>query len=244
MNPNLPDNVRQLAPGESFQFKCHPGVACFTECCRMLDLALTPYDVLRLSKHLHLTGSAFLDQYAVIEQEEGDSFPQVFLAMVDDGRASCPFVSKDGCAVYADRPGACRTYPLGRGAFRGPDGSQQEIHVLISEPHCKGFGEEHNQSSSEWNDDQELSLYNSINDEMLALLQHPHIINGMRLNESQAGQFIMALYQPDVFRERLAAGNLNPLPQLTEAETKSIATDDLALLRFAIRWLSNALFGE
>ena len=71
---DFPENVTRLCGMKRFSFACHPDVACFTECCRMLDLALTPYDALRLSKHLKLSGSEFLDQYAVIEQEEGDSF--------------------------------------------------------------------------------------------------------------------------------------------------------------------------
>ena len=140
MRPDLaPEHVRPLTPDETFRFSCHPGVACFTDCCRQLDLALSPYDVLRLSTHLGLASSAFLDQYAVVEQAEGCAFPQVFLCMVDDGQASCPFVTPSGCSVYADRPGACRTYPLGRGAFTTSDGDRHEMHVLLTEPHCQGF---------------------------------------------------------------------------------------------------------
>ena len=35
-----------------FSFACHPDVPCFTKCCSDLDLALTPYDVLRLKNRL------------------------------------------------------------------------------------------------------------------------------------------------------------------------------------------------
>ena len=113
----LPNNVKQLAEGESFCFSCHPEVHCFCDCCQQLELALTPYDVVRLKDVLGLTGKEFLDQYAVIEYEEGDIFPRVYLAMQNDGRESCPFVSVDGCTVYEGRPSACRTYPLRRAAW-------------------------------------------------------------------------------------------------------------------------------
>ncbi len=47
----------------SFSFACHPGLSCFTECCRDLRLALTPYDILRLKNRLGLASNDFLDQY-------------------------------------------------------------------------------------------------------------------------------------------------------------------------------------
>ena len=42
----LPEYVRKLESGECFEFRCHPGVACFTDCCRGIDIMLTPYDIL------------------------------------------------------------------------------------------------------------------------------------------------------------------------------------------------------
>lgn len=240
----LPENIRKLEQGERFRFRCHPGVPCFNECCRQLDLTLTPFDALRLSEHLGLTSSVFFDRYAVVEQEEGDIFPQVFLAMVDDGRASCPFVRTDGCSVYASRPGACRTYPLGRGAFQTPDGNNHEIHVLLSEPHCQGFQEAEEQNVDEWNQDQELLNYNAMNDEILTLLQHQRIKNGIRLSQAQCADFILALYQLDLFREKLLAGSLTSLPPMSAEEREEIATDNLHLLRFGIKWLHHVLFRD
>ena len=40
--PELPDQVEELQPGEPFTFLCHREIACFTQCCRQLDLALSP----------------------------------------------------------------------------------------------------------------------------------------------------------------------------------------------------------
>ena len=31
-----------------FKFKCHKGVKCFTDCCRGIDIMLTPYDMAQL----------------------------------------------------------------------------------------------------------------------------------------------------------------------------------------------------
>ena len=235
-----PEHVRPLTPDETFRFRCHPGVVCFTDCCRELELALSPYDVLRLSRHLGLAPSTFLDQYALIEQAEGNAFSQVFLCMVDDGRASCPFVTASGCRVYADRPSACRTYPLGRGAFNTPDGDRHEMHVLLTEPHCKGFSEGTQQDITTWQKDQDLAFYNAINDELLGILHHPRLKDGYPPVELEEEIFLL-LYSLDTFRNMLLDSTLAlPIP-ITKTERQALGTEDLALLRLGIRWLNYVL---
>ena len=46
----------------TFRFACHPGVSCFTQCCRKLDLFLYPYDIIRLKKRLGISSEEFLDK--------------------------------------------------------------------------------------------------------------------------------------------------------------------------------------
>jgi Fe-S-cluster containining protein len=186
--------VKNLDRDQPFRFRCGPDLTCFTDCCHQLDLALTPYDVLRLCRTLRISGSEFLERYAVIEQEEVEAFPQVYLGMVDDGRASCPFVSAQGCTVYGDRPGACRTYPLGRGARLGPDGSPNDFYVVLNEPHCRGFAEEQPQTVVTWLADQELATYNEFNDLTMRILQHPRIREGYRPTADQLARYLELLY--------------------------------------------------
>lgn len=197
--------VRHLEPGEEFRFRCGPDRPCFTDCCRQLDLALSPYDVLRLRRALGLSSGEFLERYVVVEKNDDEAFPQVYLAMVDDGRASCPFVSPAGCAVYLDRPGACRTYPLGRGASRGEDGQVNDFYVVLTEDHCRGFEAGDRQTSAAWLADQELAPYNEFNDLLLAILQHPRIKAGFRPDERQLERYLQVLYDLDRLRQELPA---------------------------------------
>lgn len=215
--PHLPEH-QLLKTNEIFKFHCHTGISCFTDCCRQLELALTPYDVLRLKKALRLTSSDFLEQYAVIEFETEDLYPKIYLGMVDDGRASCPFVGNEGCRMYNDRPGACRTYPLGRGASLEAQGDKA-IHVLIREPHCHGFAEEQEQTLSQWQNDQDLREDNRYNDEMLAVINHPALLAlaGHRMNQEQADDFILCFYNLDNFRKKIAAGSKTDTNLLTLA---------------------------
>ena len=75
--PLLPDHVQPLDADGSFRFHCHPGVPCFTECCRELELGLTPYDVLRLKQALDLNSRQFFEHYGIIEFNQDDLYPKV-----------------------------------------------------------------------------------------------------------------------------------------------------------------------
>ncbi len=89
--------ISAIGAGESFRFACHPGLACFTECCRMLELELHPYDFVLLRRATGLDSSQLFERY-IIQEEDDPRFPlpRHYLAMVDDGRASCPFVGEKG----------------------------------------------------------------------------------------------------------------------------------------------------
>jgi Fe-S-cluster containining protein len=244
MELQLPQNVKELADGVTFDFICRPDLECFTECCRDLELALTPYDVLRLKNGLQLQSSEFLDRFVIMGTGEQETFPHFYLTMIDDGRASWPFVTPDGCTVYDNRPGACRTYPLGRGVSQREDSSNTEFHVLLTEPHCRGhnIAKAKTFTASSWTDDQELALYNEFNDLLLPLLQHQQVKQGRKLTAQQTDLFIMALYDLNVFRKYLPQPNCKS--SAPPAKLKNMAASDTDLLRFAIGWLQNELFGE
>lgn len=71
-------------------------------CCRSLGPRITDKDVDRLAKHLRMKAVDFMAQYLRTD-EDGDL---VFKSM------PCPFLGADNyCAVYENRPKACREYP-------------------------------------------------------------------------------------------------------------------------------------
>ena len=240
----FPDNVTRLCGLKGFSFGCHPDVSCFTECCRELDLVLTPYDIHCLSKELQMKPAAFIERYVVLEQDENDVFPVLYLGMMDDGRASCPFIDSNGCRVYNGRPGACRAYPVGRGVTLDENGNKRELYVLVKEDHCRGFAEDQPFTVAEWFENQGLVEYNEINDELLTLLQHQNVSKGMRLTEKQRDNFLLALYKLDEFRDFVSSPGFQEEFKQNEEEMRSILSDDLKLLRFGIHWLKETLFAE
>lgn len=233
----FPEFVKRVSPDEPFTFACHPGVPCFTECCRLLELALTPYDVLRLRRGTGLSSQELLDQYIIEEYDERDVFPRFFLTMIDDGRASCAFITEGGCTLYAHRPGACRVYPLGRAAVRNCGGAMEEHFVLVKESHCQGFEEPKEQTIAEYMEEQGLNEYNRYNDAVATLVQHERIRQGFTPSAGQIELYTLALYNLDTFRELLKK---NQLPDC--APPASVLDDDEQLLLFGVEWLKTQFF--
>jgi len=235
----FPEAVYRLKPDEEFSFACHQGVPCFTECCRMLELALTPYDVLRLRRGTGLSSQQLHDRYIIEELDEQEMFPKFYLTMIDDGRASCAFIDANGCQIYEHRPGACRAYPLGRAAVRTRSGELQQHFVLLKEKHCQGFAEPQRQTPLTFTKDQGLSEYNLYNDALASLIQHEKIRKGLfQPSEEHLRLYRLALYNLDVFRSEIKSGGLE-----AGAYPKEIMEQDEALLLFAIEWLKKAFFG-
>ena len=243
---HLPEQFRPITAALPLAFACHPGVPCFTECCRELDLALAPYDILRLKRHLQIPSDRFLDQYVLIEHGEQQVFPICFLTMVDDGRASCVYLRETGCSVYTDRPGSCRAYPIGRGAAKTETSLVAETLVLIREPHCQGFaGVPTSQPTAAYLIDQGMETYNRQNDLLLPLLHHSRIQNGQfRPTGHQRNQFLLALYDLDQFRRKMAAGHIALHRPLTSGHLRGLAGDDEELLLLGIHWLLQEFFNE
>jgi uncharacterized protein len=194
----------QYLEDKTFSFACHSGLTCFNECCRDLKLVLTPYDILRLKKHLGLSSLDFLDRYADIDAGAHNNFPGVFLKMNEDEGRTCPFVTPKGCRVYADRPGACRIYPVGRGSSKTKGQPEtREIFFTIREDHCLGFHEPKSWSVETWMADQGLVPYNYFNDLWMEIVTHKGSLGAEETISKKLQMFFMASYNLDQFRQFL-----------------------------------------
>jgi Fe-S-cluster containining protein len=228
-----------------FRFACHPGVPCFTECCRELKLMLTPYDILRLKNRLSLNAGEFLETYAEKEYDEHRHLPMIFLKMRDDDRKTCPFVSPQGCQVYEDRPAACRIYPVARASrVHRLHGMLLEDFFVLQEPHCQGFDEDREWSIKEWTGDQGLVIYHEFNDTWMQIITHPRITKGDPLSEKQQQMFFLAAYNLDRFREFVLGSRFLQLFEFTAEEKEAFPRDDARLLELAFRWLRFSLFND
>jgi uncharacterized protein len=97
------ENSQEIEPVEltsetHFSFRCHPGVSCFNECCAQTTIILSPYDVLRLKKHLKLSAKDFLQHYTEKHTDDFSGLPLVVLNMAGENRL-CLFSTAAGCGV-------------------------------------------------------------------------------------------------------------------------------------------------
>jgi Fe-S-cluster containining protein len=229
---------------DTFSFACHPRVTCFTECCRDLNLVLTPYDLLRLRKALNLNSSDLLDQYAIIKPNEYNGFPAVCLKMEDNERRTCPFVTPEGCRIYENRPGACRIYPIGRASSRtqGQEDAR-EFYFVVREAHCQGFQEPRSWTIPAWSQDQGLAPYTVFNDLWTEIITSKVRISAEAV-EQKLQMFFMASYNLDQFRRFVFKSTFLRRFDVLEETVRKIEEDDEELLNLAMQWLKFFLFGE
>ena len=227
---------------QNFAFACGPVVPCFNQCCRDLNQALYPYDILRLCRHLELPSDRFLAQFTNTHDGPMSGLPVISLRFDPSRDLICPFVTAQGCRVYAHRPAACRLYPLARAIRRtGPAGPIEEHFALVREPHCRGHEAPAKQRVRDWIEDQGLAEYHRMNDPMVGLIGLKRRRHPSPLPPSIQTRVHTALYDPDRFRRHLLNQPQDDPLVPSAHERQALAEDDEALIRFAYRWVEALL---
>lgn len=228
------------------QFSCHKGIECFNACCKSIDIALTPYDVLRLKNHLNLSSSEFLLKYTVPFEFAKDGMPGVKMLPLE-GTSQCQFMTEEGCSVYEDRPTACRYYPVGLLSLRRADEfTDSTSYVMVQEDHCKGHNEAREITIRDYRKEQGVEEYDEQSRgwrQMVLKMKSagPSIGTPSKLSRQL---FFMASYDLDRFREFTKSAGFLEAYDLDEAALRELYNDDLALLKFGYRFLLQVLFGE
>lgn len=237
--------IRPLESREVFYFSCGPHVPCFNACCRDLNQFLTPYDVLRLARHLEMDSGKFLEGYTLSHQGPQTGLPVVTLKPVAGDEKKCPFVSADGCRVYENRPASCRMYPLARMLLRCRQSGQiKESYALICEDHCRGFEQKVPMTAERWIADQGLARYNELNDAMMDIVSVKQQYLPGPVAGGLAEKLYLAFYDIDGFR-RAFSGWVEPDCRKIGLETEEPANmGDEELLWFAMSYAAQMLRHE
>ncbi|MBF0527898.1 MAG: YkgJ family cysteine cluster protein [Deltaproteobacteria bacterium] len=221
---------------DKFQFRCYPGVPCFTNCCADVTIFLTPYDVVRLKNRLELTSREFMDQHTHLITKEGQIIPLVILKMSENERKSCPFVTSDGCTVYSDRPWACRMFPL--------DVDQEEKFSVIAVPDkCKGLLEADTETVIEWLEDQGVMDYQRVNNYYGEITSHPKLREIDVTNDQIRQMIYMATYDLDRFRDFVLSSKFRNIFEFEDDLLERVRVDDTDLLKLGLDWIKFGLFG-
>jgi hypothetical protein len=236
----------QLSLDSPFQFYCHKGIACFNECCRNIDITLTPYDLVRLKRRLGLTSSELVARYTVPFEMDHHGMPGLKM-LTKPGGNECVFLTPEGCGVYEDRPAACRYYALGNMAVRKKGAAQvEEVYFVVKESHCLGHQEPLTQTVGEYRKEQGVDVYDEINREWRDIILKKRSSGPTvgRPSDRSLQLFDMCSYDVDSFREFIQTPGFQAVFDLTPEVMARLTSDEEALLSFAFRFLKQVLFGE
>jgi hypothetical protein len=237
-------NIIPLTGDSAFSFDCSPAVPCFNACCRDLNQALSPYDILRLKNRLGLSSGQFLKTLTIRHIGPETGLPVVSLRFDDRTNRQCPFVTSYGCRVYTDRPASCRLYPLARGTSRNRlSGRIKEHFALIQEPHCRGFCQKTARTARGWMRDQGLEPYNQFNDLFLEMISLKNRLIPGPLDPEPESLLYTALYDIDSFRDLISQKNYAERWGIDPAVLSTLEADDSQLLRFAQACVNKSVFG-
>lgn len=242
-----PTNIlpKKYTLDSKIQFRCHPGVSCFTACCGHIDIILTPFDILRLRKHLNLPADEFLLRFTTPTYVEKTDLPGVKIHLDEDGR--CPFVTDEGCTIYQERPSACRYYPIGMANFHegGQEGIESEkFFFIVKEDHCKGHEEDTEWTIREWRADQGVDLCDEMNREWLEIVMRRRSFGHQASMSEQAQKmFFLASTDIDKFRDFVFNSSFLDTYEIDQETLDKIKEDDIEMMLFSFRYLASALFG-
>ncbi len=225
----------------SFHFHCHPGLDCFNRCCREATLILSPYDILRLSRRLGLPTGEFLRRYTRREEEAGSGLPLVLAKPAR--RGGCPFLEESGCTVYADRPAACRLFPLTQGSELTHEGVVDH-YFLRRLDYCQGFAGEQEWTVAAWEVDQGFADFDRLRRPWLRLFLQQAQPGRPPQDDRILSQFYLMAHDLDAFRTFVLESAFLQVQGLSPEEAQPLATDDLALLRCSATHLEYLLFPE
>ncbi|HET9578151.1 MAG TPA: YkgJ family cysteine cluster protein [Usitatibacter sp.] len=244
--PQSPVVPETFGGGREIRFRCHRGVACWNACCSSIDIALTPYDVLRLKNRLAMDSGAFLREYTVPYEMEQEGIAGVKLKPVEGGTA-CRFMRPDGCSVYADRPTACRYYPVALlSMHRQGEAGESDSYALVKEPHCRGHDECRAITVDAYRREQGVEAYDELARGWRQLVLKKKSLGPAAGKPSQRSLqlFFMACYDLDRFRAFVRGEGFRSLHDVGDAEMARLEADDQELLQFAFRFLRQTMFGE
>ncbi len=250
-----PSNIQpvKLTMESIIQFRCHPGVSCFTACCGSIKIVLTPYDILMLTKRLQIPAHEFLHRYTLPTYLEKTDMPGVMIKMREEDD-KCPFVTTAGCTVYTDRPTACRYYPVGmadfhEGGSRDADGNEmssaeEKFFFLVKEDYCKGHEEDKKWTVGEWRADQGVDVRDEMNREWLRLvMRRKSFGHQATLSEQAKRMFFMASTDLAHFRRFIFESSFLKTYEIDPSVVEKIREDDVELMHFSFNYLADSLFG-
>lgn len=213
----------------TFAFACHANLPCFTQCCRDVNIYLTPYDILNLRRALGISSAEVLEKYTRAFLAGPAQIPFVQLLMNPE-TLYCSLVTEDGCSVYENRPWACRMYPLDLADRAG------EYRTVVGKERCLGLREAATCNIDEWLSRQGIDAAYSEMDTAFQAVLPPDVQPGSRLADSLRRLLPLA-YNIDRFAAMIQEETFQSFYGMDEDVVREALEDDKALLRLAFDYI-------
>jgi hypothetical protein len=242
-SPVMPELLEGTA---TIQFQCRKGIDCWNACCSNIDISLTPVDILRLSRRLDISTTEFLVQYTFPYELEPNGIAGVKFKPVENDSA-CQFMRPEGCDVYADRPTACRYYPVALLSMRRSDEyTDRNAYALVKEAHCHGHNEPRQISIEDYRQEQGVVEYDELGRgwRQLVLKKKSSGPTIGAPSKRSLQLWFMACYDLDRFRDFVASTAFNEVYDIPWNEMQKILSTDTELMLFAFQFLRQTMFGE
>lgn len=247
-----PVTPTRLVASDSFCFSCHKGIGCWNQCCLGADITLTPYDILRLTRHLNMRAADFLAEYTVPAYWNKNGLPVAKLKMGGaDGAGACSFMTDDGCSVYADRPATCRYYPLGLATVKMKGGEDQEdFFFLVKETHCEGHRETKELTVDAFRAEQGVDAYDDVNRGWMDIMMKMaswKVLGGPWGKEPSAQtkqMFFMVSTDVDALRRFVFDTKFLDSYEIDAGTVRELRKNDEALLQLGFDWMKSVMFNE
>jgi Fe-S-cluster containining protein len=243
VEPKMKNRLTVLKPEDVIRFNCNEKLECYTRCCRDITIFLTPYDVLRMKNALQISSGDFLAGYtATLIGDTG--LPVVVLKMLEDDKKSCPFVKSSGCTIYPDRPWACRIYPLQPESTPLTEKARKAYYSVMEIPFCLGLKEDRTLTLREYIEEQEIPVYMEMEALFKKISTNERLLKEKITNKGILDMYYMACYDLDRFRRFVFESTFLDRFDIEPQTIEEIKSDDVALYRFAIKWLEYGLLAQ
>ena len=190
-----------------------------------------------------MSSEVFLPTYtATLIGDTG--LPVVVLKMRDDDEKRCPFVSSSGCGIYADRPWACRIYPLQPESTPLTEKAGKTFYSVMKVPFCLGLEADRTLSLTEYIEEQGIPVYMEMEALFKKITASERLIKEKITNKAIQEMYFMACYDLDRFRRFVFDSTFLDRFDIDSQRIEAIKSDDVALYRFAIQWLEYGLLAQ
>ena len=223
-----------------FRFHCHAGLDCFNRCCRTPTIILSPYDILRLKQCLGIGSEEFLQRYTRQQTEELSNLPLILIDTAVSPAGGCPFLGANGCTVYADRPAACRLFPITMGS-RLTENGVEDYYFCRKLDYCQGFATDVEWTVESWQANQGFAEFEAGRREWLEIILEKGQRGRIAMEAQFQDLFATMAYDLDRFRSLMAEPAFLRAYGLDEEALEQVKDRDLALLKFSYRYLESIL---